>query len=124
MNDTDRERERRKQLRLEKLGTNTPSCGMCGETDWRCLELHHVAGGGRDPVTVIICVNCHRKVSDDQKDHPASAEATDPLLDRIGHFLLGLADMLRLIVETLGEFGRALIDRAETTGAQNPGGAL
>ena len=34
------------------------------------------------------------------------------MLDSIGHFLLGLADMLRLIVEKLSAFGLALIERA------------
>lgn len=104
--------ERRKQNRLEALGTNEPRCGMCGETDWRTIELHHVADHGRDEATVLICRNCHRKVSDDQKDHPSFNPAADPVLDRIGHFLLGLADMLRLIVEKLHAFGHTLIHRA------------
>ena len=41
----------------------------------------------------------------------------DPLLDRIGHFLLGLADMLRLVVEKLIVFGNALIERAAPASA-------
>ena len=36
--------ERRKQNRLEKLGTETPRCGTCGFNDWRCIEQHHIAG--------------------------------------------------------------------------------
>lgn len=112
MNATELAKERRKQRRLEVLGSNEPRCGMCGEDDWRCLELHHVADHGRDEATARICRNCHRKVSDDQKDHPAFDPDADPMLDRIGHFLLGLADMLRLIVEKLYAFGLTLIDRA------------
>ena len=42
------DKERRKQARLAKLGSNNPICGDCGETDWRCLEAHHVADFGRD----------------------------------------------------------------------------
>jgi hypothetical protein len=45
-------KEQRKQRRLEKLGTNNPRCGTCGETDDRCLELHHPADHGRDECTV------------------------------------------------------------------------
>lgn len=104
--------EKRKQLRLEKLGSNNPVCGTCDERDWRCLELHHVADYGRDDLTVIICRNCHRKLSDDQKDHPAFNAAADPALDRIGHFLLGLADLLKLIIERLYVFAEMLIERA------------
>ena len=105
-------REARKQRRLEALGTNDPRCGICGDTDWRVMERHHVADHGRDEATVCICRNCHRKVSDDQKDHPTLNPHSDPMLDRIGHFLLGLADMLRLIVEKLTAFGLALIELA------------
>lgn len=105
--------ERRKQQRLAKLGTNTPICGECGEHHWACLELHHVADHGRDEATVIICANCHKRASDAQKDHPAFDQAADPTLDRIGHFLLGLADLLSRIVEKLIEFAHILIELAK-----------
>jgi hypothetical protein len=105
-------RETRKERRLEALGTNDPICGECGETDWRCMELHHVADYGCDDGTVILCRNCHRKVSDDQKAYPAFDSAADPTLHAIGRFLLGLADLLRLAIEKLREFGHALIERA------------
>lgn len=108
-------KERRKQARLEKLGSNNPICGVCGERAWECLEEHHVADYGRDDLTVLICRNCHRKVSDDQKDHPPFAPVADTMLDRIGHFLLGLADLLRLIVERLYMFANMLIERAATS---------
>lgn len=114
MTDQELRKEVRRQRRLEQLGTNNPRCGLCGETDDRCLELHHVAGRRRDECTVAICRNCHRKVTDDQKDHPSSIASVDNTLDCIGHFLLGLADLLRLIVEKLAEFGLVLIERAST----------
>lgn len=104
--------ETRRQRRLRRLGSNNPACGTCGETDDRCLELHHVADYGRDDAVVRICRNCHRKVSDDQKDHPAFDKSADPTLDRIGHFMLGIADLLSVIVEKLIEFGYILIGMA------------
>jgi hypothetical protein len=110
-------RETRKQRRLERLGTNEPRCGACGETDDRCLERHHVADYGRDDATVLICRNCHRKVSDDQRDHPPFNPDADKMLDMVGHFLLGLADLLRIIIEKLTVFGRSLIERADAGGA-------
>ena len=112
MTDLELKKEVRKQRRLAILRSNNPLCGVCGQSDWRCLELHHVADHGCDDGTVIICRNCHRKVSDDQKDHPAFDPAADPLLHAIGRFLLGLADLLRLAIEKLSEFGNALIERA------------
>ena len=112
MTDDEFRRERRKQKRLEALGTIDPRCGMCGERDWRTLEQHHIAGRRHDEALATLCRNCHRKVSDDQKDHPAFNSQADPALAGIGHFLLGLADMLRIIVAKLYEFGLALIQGA------------
>ena len=34
------------------------------------------------------------------------------MLATIGHYLLGLADLFRLMAEALAEFGRSLLDRA------------
>ena len=108
--------ERSKARRLKELGTDRPICAMCGETDWRCLEAHHVAGQRRDRRTVIVCANDHLRLTDDQKDHPNSNGVNDAFLDRVGHFLLGLADMLRIVVDALVEFAHELIARAQ---AQN-----
>ncbi len=105
-------REKRKQQRLKRLGTNTPRCPGCGETDDRCFEAHHVAGRRHDPATVPMCANCHRKATDDQQDHPELNREGDAFLEQIGHFLLGLADLFRLVVEKLAAFGEALIERA------------
>lgn len=112
MNDIEMKREIRRQNRLERLGTSEPRCGICGESDDRVHELHHVAGRKHDDLTVIHCRNCHRKVSDDQLDHPAFDPNADPVLANIGHFLMGLADMLRIIIGKLQEFGEALIERS------------
>lgn len=116
MTDKELAREIRKQRRLEKLGTNSPICGTCGETDYRVLEKHHVAGRKHDPDTVIICRNCHRMASDDQKDHPAIGSDADAMLSAIGMFLLGLADLLELVIDKLASFGLALIERAKLAG--------
>jgi hypothetical protein len=112
MTDKELARERRKQLRLEKLGTNEPRCGTCGDDRWQCIEAHHVAGQRYDGTEVLLCRNCHRLVSDDQCDHPRAAEPSDPALFAIGRFLLGLADLLRIIVERLLAFGQELTARA------------
>jgi len=116
MNKRELNREIRRQGRLEKLGSNHPRCANCGEDNDRVLELHHVAGRRHDDLTVIECRNCHRKLSDGQRDHPWAVAGADPFLASVGNFLLGLADMLRLIVEKLVEFGAELIQRAAPVG--------
>jgi hypothetical protein len=110
--DDDDAREKRKQRRLEKLGSNDPICCLCGIDDWRVLEIHHVADCDAESVTVVICANCHKIVTDAQRDHPPHGEVADPFLERVGRFLLGLAELLKVAVETLFAFGKALIERA------------
>ncbi len=81
--------ERRKQKALSRLDTDHPTCNLCSETDWRCLELHHVGQKAYDDLPVIVCRNCHRKASDLQADHPQPLPVESP--DRpecIGHTLL------------------------------------
>ena len=112
MDDHKKSFERRRQRAFERLGTNTPRCVLCGESDWRCLELHHLAGKVFDDFGTILCRNCHRRASDAQKDHSKKSSSPPDPMECIGHFLLGLADFLVLLIEKLREFGADLIARA------------
>ena len=98
----DKAKEIRKQNRLEKLGDNKPVCVICGEDNPICLERHH-----------IVCRNCHRKLSDNQKDHPKQIGKSPTTLETIGHMLLGLAELFALLVERLREYGKFLINTAQ-----------
>ena len=94
--------EKRKQRALQRLGSVNPQCIICGEADWRCLELHHIGQEGFDALTGIVCRNCHRKASDAQMAHPKPINLIEPMmLERIGHVLLGLADFFELLIEKL-----------------------
>lgn len=114
MTEEERRKEARRRKAAEKLGSTSSRCVICGEADSRCLEIHHIAGRKFGTETVPVCRNCHRKLSDDQRDHPAPVGGEPSLLERIGQFLLGLADLLQLAVEKLKEFGLALIEKAGT----------
>jgi hypothetical protein len=105
-------KERRKQKCLERLGTNSPQCIVCGEDNPHCLELHHIAGRRFDHETVIVCKNCHRKLSDAQRDHPKSEGGEPSLEERLVHFLLGVADLLELLVTEFREFANRLLENA------------
>ena len=111
---TKNDKEARKQKRLETLGDNNPACVVCGENNPHCLELHHIAGQAYDDDTTPVCRNCHRKLSDDQKDHPKAIDKSPTTIEAIGHFLLGLADLFMLLVEKLRDFGQALIVVAQS----------
>lgn len=120
MDDKDRERERRRQAALDRLGTDHPRCVICGETDWRVLELHHIAGRAHDKTTVIVCRNCHRKLSDAQKDHQNEVDETASLQMQVGQFLLGLCDLFSLLIEKLRAFGEQLIGSVDGQDKEQP----
>ena len=70
-----------------------PRCINCPEADVRCLEAHHIAGKYDDTV-VIVCRNCHRKLSDAQLDHPPWEHGA-----ATRERFYGFADLLRLMAD-------------------------
>lgn len=105
--------EARRQRAYRRLGTDNPVCVGCGERDPHCFERHHIAGQKHHDQTALVCINCHRKLSDKQKDHPADLPGQDSRLATIGHYVLGLADLLVMIAKALAEFGSWLIGEAQ-----------
>jgi hypothetical protein len=121
MDELELARERRRQTRLEHLGTNNPICPCCGERDDRCFNGHHLAGKYFDRALLVsACANCHGKANDMQKDHPKMIHNPPSFDERLGHFLLGLADLLELAVEKLREFANDLIDRVRRSSINPP----
>jgi len=96
----------------ERLGSTEPRCLHCGEDFPHCLELHHIAGRAMHDDVVISCRNCHRKLTEFQKDHPPILSQPPHVLELIGRYLLGIADLFRLLIGRLDEFGRKLIELA------------
>jgi hypothetical protein len=93
----DYEKERRRQARLERLGSNNPKCLFCDEDDPSCLEQHHISGKKFGDVCATVCRNHHRKLSDKQKEHPPTGPGIPTPLERLGRLLLGIADALELL---------------------------
>src|SRR5262249_1579968 len=103
----------RRAAAYRRLGNQQPRCALCGEDDWRCLELHHLAGKAYDTeVTVIVCRNCHRKQSDPAANAAAPAQADTPILERIGRYLLGLGDFFAQLAAKLTAYGKQLLEAA------------
>ena len=118
MSTTHLDQEDRLEQHYRRLGTHEPRCVICGESDPRCLEKHHIAGRRYHTDTVIICRNDHCKITDDQLDHaPRGREPPKDKLTVIGLFLLGLCALLLLIVQRMREFGDWLINEAPPAGA-------
>lgn len=114
MDQAEMRRETRRQKALDRLGTDYPRCRACQEDDPCCLELHHLEGKDFGATMVILCRNCHRKLSDPQKDHPPRFGEPPANQESIAHFLIGLADLLTLLAMKLKEFGEYLIDEVRS----------
>lgn len=100
--------EEREQHRIDRLGPER-RCVLCGESDTRCLERHHLAGQRFGNTLVVVCRNCHRKLSDDQEDHPPPSAADPPLLERLAQWLLGLADFFHDLADQMAYWARLLL---------------
>jgi hypothetical protein len=105
--------EERLERQYRRLGTRNPVCVCCGEKDPFCLELHHIAGRQNHDEVVIVCRNCHRKLTNEQHDRapPGSGEPTEQLA-KDGHYLSGLADLFAKITPTLRKVGSRLIEES------------
>ncbi|MGA8611667.1 MAG: hypothetical protein WB760_08085 [Xanthobacteraceae bacterium] len=106
-------RDARRQRAIERLGCSNPACVICGENDPLVLEKHHLEGQAFGNTFVIVCRNDHRRLSDRQKDHPGKIGDPPDELEKIAHFLLGLADLFELLIKKLREFAAGLTKRAD-----------
>jgi hypothetical protein len=99
----------RLEQQYRRLGRRDAICVTCGESNVFCLELHHIAGRKHHDDLSILCRNCHRKLSDAQRDHPDADVLIQPGDSQIGHYLLGLSDLLALVSERQKIFGEWLL---------------
>ena len=111
------DKDDRLEQQYRRLGTRNPICVCCAEQDPSCLELHHVAGRRQHEDVSIVCRNCHRKLSDQQLDHvPPVAEEPSGQWAVIGHYLLGLCDLLAMVIAALRNFGEWLLSESNCCG--------
>ena len=105
-------KEERIEQAKRRLGSDHHVCAVCGHNKPLALELHHLEGQKHGETLASVCRNCHRELSDDQIDHPHDVPGQDSFLAHVGHLLMGLAELFRLIAERFVEFGQELIARA------------
>jgi hypothetical protein len=100
--------ERRKQKRLGELGNPNPVCIICGHDQWFALEQHHIAGRKHGDELATVCRNCHRALSEYQKDHP-QLEGERTQFESTGYLLVGLSELFALLANSLKTRGLLLI---------------
>lgn len=101
MTDIEWRRLARKRSRLEQHGTLAPFCCICGEHDW-CVryDLHHFARRKYDPRVIRLCIICHNRVSDMEKDFPPIPANTEPRLAKMIAKTRGRICIFRLALAT------------------------
>ena len=108
--------ERRRARRSARIGPDA-RCVLCHAANPELLirvkrtilEAHHIVGLANDvTATVILCRNCHAKVTEKQREFGASFEVPESLLDKAISVLRHLAalfyvvaDMMRVLADQL-----------------------
>jgi hypothetical protein len=99
----------RRQRKKNELETSEPKCQLCGQEDIfsmatekvkatkSILEKHHLLGK-HEGEEIIVCLNCHAKLTDDQLDWPEGLldENRSPEMMSVA-FFFGLSAVLLLI---------------------------
>ena len=75
--------------------------------------MEHPAGRAHDDAIRLLCVNCHRKRTADQRCDPSAGPNPRNVFEVIGRWLLSLASYFELLRETLRRFGEFLISLAK-----------
>ena len=121
MDDIISDAEIRRQKDFRRLRTTTPICLSCGYSkSSSALELAHIAPKRFHDDGGVLCSNCHREMSDAEKDLSYSPQSANPQMETIGRYLLALSDWLTRIAETIAAFGAWLLGFAENSPAIEP----
>ncbi len=107
--------ELRREADFRRLKHRHPVCVVCRyDRHPAALEYGHISprkfGVGDGGA---ICRNCHRELSDQERDLPYQPEAHDRQLEQAGRYILALGFWLECIGRTLKRFGAMLLARAE-----------
>jgi hypothetical protein len=116
MDKRDRDRERRKQRRLEEMGTNNPVCIGCGRAVWYSFHGHHIGERQFDSHAEYFCTNCHSDFTEALKSYPKTSCKTPGAVESAGHYCLGLAVIFYPIARMLEDFGCKLVQLAKGEG--------
>lgn len=114
MDDTLSPEEMRRERDYRRLRTRNPICLHCGYHNHpAAMELAHIAPHKFHDDAGVLCSNCHREVSDPEKDLPYAPQTQNPQIETIGRYLLALAEWFERIARTIAEFGAFLLALAE-----------
>ena len=104
----------RRTARKAQLGSDRTCC-LCQEADIASLtrgsrsllEEHHVVGEANDAdLTITLCFNCHRKLTERMRANGTSMHPPKTCLDQLVAILLALAAFFRMLSDALTEWAK------------------
>lgn len=105
--------DKRREAKYKTLRTRNPVCLSCGYADHpAAMEFAHVAPKKFHDDGGVLCSNCHREMSDAEKDFSYAPVTANPMMETIGRYLVALSEWLLRIGGTLAEFGEWLLAQA------------
>ena len=93
-------------------GIHNEVCLGCGCDLAKGKEDDHMIGRKHDDLIWPLCLDCHYKRSEFQREEPPATANPRTALEVIGRWLLSVAEYFELMCETFRRFGQFLIDLA------------
>lgn len=116
-------RERQERERLAEIIEQGGYCRLCGYFEDPTLleegiiEAHHIAGKKIDPMTVLVCPTCHKKLSKDQYSWDKRWMRINNPPNVIRALILrGISDLLIVIAKKLREMSDSMLMEADKDG--------
>jgi len=109
--DKNRYRECTRKM-LEESNYPSGVCYICGEDDPRILkEEHHIFGKANSEEKVLLCLNCHSKITQAQNKLPPKVRSNDASeRDKIVVAIVSQGSILEVIGKKQKEFGYRLLE--------------
>jgi hypothetical protein len=93
-------------------GIHNEVCLGCGSDLAQGKEDDHMAGRKHSDVVWPLCLPCHYKRSELQREEPPPTDNPRNVLEIIGRWLLSVAEYFELMCDTFRRFGEFLIELA------------
>jgi len=90
--------------KMKRDGKTTLSCVICGESAPNVIEIHHLYGRAVLDEEVPLCMNCHKKITDEQNKFPPNKRSGVP------YAALSAAAFFKVLSEKIIELTHEVVD--------------
>ena len=92
--------------------TQNKFCELCGESDIRLLEKHHIFGKNFSPKIMLLCKNCYYKIAHEQnKITPKRRAQNTSEKEKLAFAFLSIGVLIEEIGKTIKETGNILFEQ-------------